>query len=349
MDQTPAIPIQNLYYLLCYSWNQLQQGGLVDVSRLPSTKLVDLFALVLSDGVNHLARRGLVQDYKAQSEELTGLRGRIEALASARRFLPLHGRAICTFDELTSNTIRNQILKSTLRSLRVDPSLDKGLRTKIDRTYRSLSGIDDIELSARTFRTVQLDSNSRFYRFLLNVCELIHGSWLIDQRSGDSRFRDFHRDEKTMARVFEEFLFNFIRAEVPGLEVQRENIAWEASSDTDPMLQLLPSMRTDISIRRGGTSLIIDAKYYQNTLGKYWQTSKLHSHNLYQLMSYLSNARRLDGDRPRGMLIYPKTSISVDETYSIQGYSVRVCTIDLSQDWKMIHRDIVSMVNATLH
>ena len=43
VDQ-PRIPIKNLYYLLCYSWDQLEQGQLVDVANCPSTELVDLFA-----------------------------------------------------------------------------------------------------------------------------------------------------------------------------------------------------------------------------------------------------------------------------------------------------------------
>jgi len=346
MDAIAAIPIRNLYYLLCYSWNQLQQGELIDVSRVPSTELVDLFALVLIDGVNHLSRRGLAQAYEENSTELTGLRGRIEALSSARRFLPLHGRAICTFDELTTNTPKNQILRSTLRSMRSIAALDKGLRARIDRICQGLHGIDDIEISGKLFRTVQLDSNNRFYRFLLNVCEVIHNSWLVDQHPGSYRFRDFVRDERAMSKVFEEFLFNFIRTEISDLEVRREIIAWEATSVTDPTLRLLPTMRTDISIRRGDTSLIIDAKYYQNTLGQYRETSKIHSHNLYQLMSYLSNTRR--STAPRGMLVYPKTGISLDETYVIHGYQVRVCTIDLSQDWKRIHHDLIAMIDRTL-
>ena len=57
----PRIPIQNLYYLLCYAWNHLKQGEMVDVSNVPSTELVDLFAVVLCQGVEHLARRGLEQ------------------------------------------------------------------------------------------------------------------------------------------------------------------------------------------------------------------------------------------------------------------------------------------------
>ena len=43
MNNTPKIPIQNIYYLLCYAWNRLEERDIVDVSGIDSTNLVDLF------------------------------------------------------------------------------------------------------------------------------------------------------------------------------------------------------------------------------------------------------------------------------------------------------------------
>ena len=53
-----AIPVQNVYYLLCYAWNKLEEREVVDVATLDSTRLVDLFAKVLLGGTRHLIRRG---------------------------------------------------------------------------------------------------------------------------------------------------------------------------------------------------------------------------------------------------------------------------------------------------
>ena len=55
------IPIRNIYYLLCYAWNRLDEGAIVDVSGVDTTELADLFATVLIGGVHHLTRRGLDQ------------------------------------------------------------------------------------------------------------------------------------------------------------------------------------------------------------------------------------------------------------------------------------------------
>lgn len=46
------IPIQNIYYLLCYAWDKLEEKEIVDVEPLDSTSLADLFARVLINGTN---------------------------------------------------------------------------------------------------------------------------------------------------------------------------------------------------------------------------------------------------------------------------------------------------------
>lgn len=340
----PRIPILNLYYLLCYSWDQLKQAELVDVSKLPTTELVDLLTLVLCEGIQHLARRGLEQGYQSQEEELAGIRGRINILGSARRFLPMHGRALCSVDDLTTNTLPNQILKGTLHKLGYAERLDSGLRKRVHVLHRDLRGIDQISLTSQTFRRVQLHANNRFYRFLLNVCELIHGSWLPDQRAGTFRFRDFLRDDRAMATVFQNFLLKFIKIELPEWNARRERIAWIAEGSASSGLSLLPKMETDISMRRGTENVIVEVKYYQDTLARRYDAEKIHSENLYQLMSYLSNAKRPIGESLRGMLIYPRVNRTLRERYIIQGFGVTVATVDLNAEWRSVKAEIVDLI-----
>ena len=187
------IPIQNLYYLLCYSWDQLEQGELVDVSGIESTELVDLFATVLVKGIEHLARRGLRTGYSSRQEEYRGIRGRIDTLLTGRRFLLKHGRASCVYDELTTDTSANQILKETLRILAIDKKIDSDNRLAVLRCVRNLRHVGQITLTSRSFRMIQLNGNSRFYRFLLSICELIHGTGLPDQPRAPIVFVIFYK------------------------------------------------------------------------------------------------------------------------------------------------------------
>jgi 5-methylcytosine-specific restriction enzyme subunit McrC len=335
-----AIPIKNIYYLLCYAWDQLDQGELVDVSSISSTELVDLFAHVLCDGIRHLARRGLEQGYGAVEEDLAGIRGRIDITTSARRSLFMQGRVHCEFDELTSNTLANRILKSTLRMLDGVQVLDSDIKKRVHTTFRDLRGVEPITLTSKLFRTVRVQGNSRFYKLLLNICELIHGSLLVDEQTGTTRFRDFVKDETKMAKLFESFLRNFIARECLQWKTKRENILWRASSCTDSGLALLPRMQTDISLWRPGQYLIIEAKYYREALSGHFDVEKVRSNNLYQLLSYIMNAHAREGSNADGMLIYPQVDRALREHYEILGRRVSICTVDLSKPWQAIDREL---------
>lgn len=342
----PVIPIQNLYYLLCYSWNRLAEAELVDVSGIDSVRQVDLFAFVLTRGTRHLLRRGLERGYQVHSETIPGIRGRIDIATTARRALPAQGLAHCQFDELTSNTIANQILRSTLYHLARVKELDGGLRKQLNTLYRELDGIDCVPLSKSIFRKVQLHSNSRFYKLLLSICELVTDSLMIDQNDGSYRFRDFLRDERRMARVYEEFLLNFYRTERPDLSVRKEKITWASEGTAAENLAYLPSMETDISIRGLDQTLIIDAKYYKDTLTNYFDTERVHSTNLYQLFAYLKNleARGGQDSKSEGMLLYPVVNKRVRLEYQLHGHRVRICTVDLNRHWSEINGELLQLI-----
>lgn len=342
-----AIPIRNIYYLLCYAWDRLAEGGIVDVSGVDNASLADLYATVLIAGVNHVARRGLEQGYHELEGEVTSIRGKIDALRTARRMLDIHGRAYCNYDELNANTIANRILKSTLRHIASVPTLDKRIKTKVSALYRNLRDIDDIRIDNSLFRKIQLHSNNSYYGFLLNVCELVFSSFLVDEKTGRYKFRDFVRDEKKMARLFETFVFNFYRHERPDLQVKREHIAWVASSSTDPNLRLLPTMETDISIRDGVRTTIIDTKYYKETLQSHYNAQTIHSGNLYQLFAYLKNIEQRGGPDlvAEGVLLYPTIGRTLRESYRMQGHEIRICTVNLAKDWREIRDELLELVS----
>jgi len=340
-----AIPIRNIYYLLCYAWNKLAEGELVDVSGVDSTELADLFATVLINGMNHTLRRGLDRGYEAHEDEIASIRGRIDVAITARRMLATHGKAYCIYDEFTANTLPNRILKSTLRFLSNAPGLDKSLRTKLIKLYRELREIDDVRLDKFVFRRVQLNSNNRFYRFLLNICEMVQSAWLVDEESGNYRFRDFIRDDRAMARLFESFILNFYKTELENCEVKKERIYWIASSEADPALQYLPTMETDISIRDEKRTLIIDAKYYSQTFQVYYDKETIHSGNIYQIMAYLNNIKERGGidANAEGMLLYPVVDKKLRLSYTLQGHKIHICTLDLSREWKDIRKELLEL------
>lgn len=342
------IPVKNIYYLLAYAWNRLPESEIVDVSELESDNLVDLFAAVLVGGIHHLLRRGLDQGYIGEVGEIAGIRGRVNIGITARRMLSEHGRAYCEFDELRVDTLPNQILRATVHRLLRAKTLTGELRSKLRLLDRELGGISRISLAKRLFRSVQLHANNRYYSFLVSICELVLNLSLLSETPGDFRFRDFVRDERAMARLFESFVFNFYQRELPELDFRKERIYWNASSTTDPGLSFLPTMQTDISVRDRPHSktLIIDTKFYKETLQTHFDRKTVHSANLYQLLAYLKTLEYRSGpdSEAAGILLYPVAQESVNLDYWLNGHSLRICTVNLAGDWQEIRADLRSLL-----
>lgn len=341
-----AIPIRNVYYLLCYAWNCLTERKFADVATAGATDLADLFARVLISGVHRLRRRGFERGYEERHEEVPAIRGRIQIFETASRFLDRHARASCVFDELTIDTPQNRVVKAAIRILADVGDLDRDNRAELKRLLREVYEIGDFPLNRSLFRAVRLHANNRHYAFLIHVARLILEFAIPDEKTGQYRFRDFTRERGEMARLFEAFVFNFLQVERPDLNISRDRLQWDASSLTDPELDYLPSMLTDVSARGPGRTVIMDAKYYEQTLQEHYDRKSIHSEHLYQLVSYLRNLEAAGGQdaSAEGMLVYPVTGEPLDLTYQIQGHKVRVYTLDLGKDWMAIEKDMKALV-----
>ena len=341
-----SIPIRNIYFLLCYAWDALPESGLVDIEATEEDKPIDLLARVLINGTQHILRRGLEQGYENRQEPLSTIRGRVKVAASARRLLLQQGKALCEYDNLSVSTVPNQIIKASLRLISGSRELDKTLRHSAGLLVEQLREVGDINVSRQAFRKVQLHGNSRFYRFLLHVCNLLMEQTLMHEETGSYRFRDFVRDDRAMATLFEKFLFNFYKKEQTEYRVKKEYIYWQAESYDDPELHFLPIMKTDISLRSAHRTIIIDAKYYSQTLQSQYGSTSIHSGNLYQIFSYLKNLDSRGGNDSiaEGILLYPVVNDAVSKTYKIQNHLISIETIDLREDWKLVSERLIAIV-----
>ena len=99
MNSLEKIPIQNIYYLLCYAWNKLAERDIVSVEGLDSTNLLDLLAKVLAGGLDHLFKRGLDRGYLTYYEDSRCLKGKIHFAPSVKRNLFSKAQVHCGFDE----------------------------------------------------------------------------------------------------------------------------------------------------------------------------------------------------------------------------------------------------------
>jgi 5-methylcytosine-specific restriction enzyme subunit McrC len=337
------IPIQNIYYLLCYAWDKLEEKDVVAVEAIDATTLADLFARVLINGTKHLIKRGFDRGYVAEHEWTPRLRGRVCFQEAIRRNATGTGRLPCDFDELSHDVLHNRILKATLRRLIRAEGIATESAESLSQLWRLLSDIRDIELSSRIFGQVQLHRNNQFYDFLLKVCELIYRNLLVSEKSGTSKFMDFTWDEDQMAGLYEEFVRSFYRTHTD-FKVKREEIRWQWLPADDSARALLPRMLTDISLTSSSRKLIIDCKFTPKATQRNFEAEKLRSEHLYQIYAYMENLRGECSDNCEMMLLYPTVATSLSVDFSHHAHKIRIRTINLNQTWQGIHQDLLSLV-----
>ncbi|WP_319408744.1 5-methylcytosine-specific restriction endonuclease system specificity protein McrC [uncultured Desulfosarcina sp.] len=345
------IPIENIYYLLCYAWNHFDEGEMGDIASTEFNNALDLLACVLYRGVSRLLKKGLDRGYVEQEEALGFIHGRIDLNYTVLHGLQHKGRVRCRFDELIHDVLHNRIIKSTIRRLLYAEDLDSSLKEKLRGIYRRLQGIEEIRLKPSVFSDVIFHKNNRYYRFLLHVCELIVSYTMPSEHKGSYRFIDFLSDKKRMWQIFQQFIFNFLVKEQSTYSVKADCLDWPAEAidqERHDDLKFLPVMYTDISLRSGQRTLIIDTKYYADALkSNRGGNPKVNSANLYQIHTYLSSLEMKDfPDKvAEGLLLYPVNGYQVDLAWKICGHNIRVRTLNLGLDWRSIHKSILEIID----
>jgi 5-methylcytosine-specific restriction enzyme subunit McrC len=211
----------------------------------------------------------------------------------------------------------------------------------------------EIELNPAVFSRITIHRNNGYYKFLLQVCELIVSYTIPGQHSGTVCFQDFLRDERRMAYLFQHFVFNFLRKEQTSYRVKKEeHLDWPAQAidgERSGDLKFLPSMETDICLRSHERTVVIDTKYYADVLkSKYGGNPKVSSANLYQIHTYVCSleGRSYPDNVAEGLLLYPTNGYAVDLAWNIRGHTIRVRTLDLGRDWRSIHKTLLEIIGA---
>jgi 5-methylcytosine-specific restriction enzyme subunit McrC len=343
-----SVPIENIYYLFCYAWERFSEGRSIAIGKTESPQIWDLFASILTNGVTRLLRRGLDRSYVELRDDLSFVRGRIITSQTLRRNLLFYGRAHCEFDELRHDILQNQIIKATLAILANVKELDPTLRHNVLKLRGMLFDISDIKLSRSHFRRIQLSRNNGHYDLLLKICDLIVSALLPEEDGQGGKFSDILDDEVRMSAVFEAFVRKFFEAEQRMFSVRNRTLVWNAKALDPAHDQYIPEMLTDITLRSKSRTIVIDTKYYKETLREHRGRKRIKSENLYQLYSYVKKCSPNDDAAcpVEGILLYPAVKESLDLRYVIDGHPIRIKTVDLDQHWTQIHGQLLSLLSA---
>ena len=339
------IPIQNIYYLLCYAWNKLDESDIVDVRAIDSNELIDLFAKVLSNGISRLLKQGLDKYYLEHTESVLGIKGKLHLSETLKQnVLPLK-RTVCIYDEFDYNVLHNQILKTIINKLLHSKKLDSSIKDDLHKVYLKLPPISEIRIRNSHFNQIKLHRNNSHYDFLLKICKIIYENLFIDETTGTYKFRDFIRDEKSMAYLFEAFVRNFYKFETD-FYISSDLIKWKLVPENLKDLEILPAMFTDITLLSIDRKIIIDTKYYKEAFQFRYDTQKIKSSNLYQLFAYIKNQEN-DLELTKnceGVLLYPSIHNDFEYTFKNDNHKIKIISINLNQDWKKIRSDLLKIV-----
>lgn len=333
------IPIENIYYLLCYAWNKLDEKDRVDVSIDDKTELLDLFAKVLINATKILLKRGIDKSYIDKTEELAGVKGKLQFSQTLKSNILFKQRTICSFDDFSENIISNRILVSTIYRLTRTNNLDKQLKYELVTLLRMLSNIEQIGITHSIFKQVRLNRNNHFYGFVMNVCEIIYESTFPSEEQGKYKFADFTRDDNKMNQLFEAFIRNYYKVEQKKYNtVKKETIKWQFDKTETDSIQYLPIMETDITLENSEEKIIIDAKFYRETMNLYYDREKIKSTNLYQLFSYLLNQQdgNMKTQNATGILLYPTITQDYDLEFHYKDHKIKIMTLNLNSNWRNI-------------
>lgn len=180
--------------------------------------------------------------------------------------------------------------------------------------------------------------NNKNYEMLINICYFVLDGMLQTTDKGNYKMMTF--SDEHMHRLYEKFVLEYFKRHHSYLsEVRAAQVKWNLATDTEEsMIRFLPAMQTDIFLRYKEKVLIIDTKYYGNSMQKQYDKVTIHSGNMYQIFTYVKNQDVENNGRVSGMLLYAKTeeAITPDCSFVIGGNKISVKTVDLNKEFKLI-------------
>lgn len=344
-----SIFIKNIYYMLSYAYTfqTLRQEDYEKKFSAESFDNVhDLFAAILVKGVSWQLKQGLYREYVPARENLSVLRGKLDANGTVGLKMKRSLKLACEFDEFSENNIYNQILKSTMyRLIRTkDVALER--KKELKKLFMFFGNVDLIQLDHIAWSRLTYHRNNRNYELLLNICSFIADSLLQTTEDGAYRLMSF--SDEHMEKLYERFILEYYKQHHPELHPSAPRIDWNLTETPDNnMMPYLPAMKSDTVLQKNGKTLIIDAKYYSKSLSYNYDKATLRSAHLYQIFAYVKNRDTDNTGNVSGLLLYAKTEGELfphGKPFMIGNNSIGARTLDLNQEFEDIAGQLEDIV-----
>lgn len=339
------IPIKNLYYLLAYAFSALKDHNYSNLEKEDFDSAEDLFAEILILAVSKQLKQGLKRGYLLIEEEISSVRGKILLAESFKEGSLQRKKLICSHDEYNEDCYFNRIIKTTLILL-LKSVIRKDRKSKIRHLLKFFENVSELNPHRINWKQ-QYDRNSATYRLIIYICNLLVNS-KIQSNSKDGKSLEDYIDERELSHLYEKFILEYYRRHYSNeLSADDSQIKWAEVESDD--LSLLPSMKSDITLtnKKRNKVLIIDAKFYSQSLQKRFEKFSIHSGNLYQIFTYVKNKSFTCSDKEvSGLLLYAKTDheLQPKAKFKMSGNDIYVDNLDLSTDFSLIKEKLDRIV-----
>lgn len=344
MTSDKGILIKNIYYMLTYAFQVLRQSTYENIEAEEFENIHDMFAAILGKGISSQLKQGLYREYVGMADDLVTMRGKLDLPGTIKNRILRKQVLACEFDELSENNLLNQILKTTMMLLIKEKSVREDRRAVLKKSLLFFGSIDDIEPHDIRWERVPCHRNNRSYKILLNICRLVIDGMLLSTEKGDYKLAGF-LDAQRMSHLYEKFILEYYRYHHPELRANPDQVKWNLDDDNDLWL---PNMITDITLKKAGKTLIIDAKYYEQQMQSSFDVPKFRNANLYQLFTYVKNMDTEHDGSVAGMLLYAKTGEEYQPSnkFNMDGNEISIGVLDLSVPFSEISNRLEDIVES---
>ena len=152
--------------------------------------------------------------------------------------------------------------------------------------------------------------------------------------------------DEHMNRLFEKFVLEYYKKRHPKLNASASRVDWNIDKE-ESTENILPIMQTDIMLTGNGRTLIIDTKYYSKSMQSQYDKRTIHSNNLYQIHTYVTEQDKEHSGKVDGMLLYAKTEESIVPNGQMKlkaGNTIYFRTLDLNQKFSEIEKALDSFL-----
>lgn len=323
--------------MLAYAFKTISLSNYQQVQFESFEQLDDFFAEILIIGMNAQIKRGLAKGYLEQQDQIKTIRGKLQIDPTIKAMSFLNKELVCVYDEFSEDILINQVIKTTLVNLLKSNEVNQRRKKQIKRLLMYLTQVATIDLSLVRFQNIQLHRNQQSYKLMLYLAELYYKKQLIQTTESDVFVKDI-LDEQKLSALYERFVLEYFKKHHSYLNPGSYHIDWISENNSN----LIPKMKTDITLKGKNSTLIIDTKYYGNIFTTYFDIGHLNSENLFQIYAYISTYHMRNDIPTSGMVLYAKTSHEIIEDISenINNYQVYFRTLDLNQDFRLIKESL---------